>query len=70
MMRFYALIEAFPITARIAGAQSLLITWNITEGYYLYRNKFKFSTDNQEFELGTPEFPPAKVKHDEFFGNV
>ncbi len=62
--------EAFPITARMAGTESLLITWNITEGYYLYRNKFKFSSDNQQLELGAPEFPPAKVKHDEFFGDV
>ena len=62
--------EAFPITARMAGAESLLITWNITEGYYLYRNKFKFSSDDQQLELGVPEFPPAKVKHDEFFGDV
>lgn len=62
--------EVFPITARMADAESLIITWNIAEGFYLYRDKFKFNTEERELELGTPDYPPAKIKKDEHFGEL
>ncbi|QJR80774.1 protein-disulfide reductase DsbD [Alteromonas pelagimontana] len=44
----------------------LIITFDIAEGYYLYKKQFKIVTKNAT--LGEPAFPPAEQKEDEFFG--
>jgi len=62
--------EAFRPTASSEGPDAILVKWNIAEGYYLYRSKFKFSSDGRNGTLGDPQYPAAKVKHDDFFGDV
>ncbi|MBT0586253.1 protein-disulfide reductase DsbD [Alteromonas oceanisediminis] len=44
----------------------LLITFDIAEGYYLYKKQFK--TVTKDVTLGEPSFPPAVEIEDEFFG--
>lgn len=44
----------------------LKITFNIAEGYYLYRHQFKFSVENTE--IMTVELPAGEDHEDEFFG--
>ncbi|WDE11014.1 protein-disulfide reductase DsbD [Thalassomonas haliotis] len=44
----------------------LQVSFNIAEGYYLYRHQFKFSADNAKFIA--PELPPGIEHEDEFFG--
>ena len=49
----------------------LLVRWDIAEGYYLYRDKFKVKlTEGNDVTLGSPSLPPGETKHDEFFGDV
>jgi len=62
--------EAFRLTASSEGPDAILVKWDIAEGYYLYRSKFKFSSDGRSGTLGEPQYPAAKVKHDDFFGDV
>ena len=45
---------------------SLVIRFDIADGYYLYKKQFKVSTKNAT--LGEPVFPPAEQMEDEFFG--
>ena len=61
--------EAFVMEARVTQANELTIFWNIEEGYYLYKDKFFFSSANQ-IQLGNPSFSPSILNYDEFFGNV
>ena len=62
--------QAFPVVeSRLENGQAL-ITWEIADGYYLYRSKFKFRTEGGQVSLGTPVLPPGKSKRDEFFGDV
>jgi len=42
--------------------------WKIADGYYLYKNKVSFYTDNKEVELGNPILPAGKMKNDQFLG--
>ena len=37
----------------------------IADGYYMYRERFKFVADGAT--LGEPQIPPGKVKYDETF---
>ena len=45
---------------------TLVIRFDIADGYYLYKKQFKVSTKNAT--LGEPAFPPAEQIEDEFFG--
>ena len=62
--------EAFRFAARLKDARSIEVTYQIAPGYYLYRDKFKFSLVPQDAKPGPPQLPPGQKKHDEFFGEV
>jgi len=59
---------AFKFSARAIDANTLEARWQIADGYYMYRDKFKFQVEGAA--LGAPQLPPGKVKDDEFFGRV
>ena len=62
--------QAFKFSARALDASTIEVRFDIAEGYYLYKDKFKFAAEPSANKLGTPQFPPGKVKNDEFFGKV
>jgi thiol:disulfide interchange protein DsbD len=57
---------AFKFTAHMQDAATIAVTYEIADGYYMYRDRFKFSASGAT--LGTPQIPPGKVKFDENFG--
>ena len=60
--------QAFRFSARAIDANTIEARWQIVDGYYMYRDKFKFALDG-----GTPgaaKLPPGKIKDDELFGKV
>jgi len=62
--------EAFKLNTAVEDADNIRLTWQIAEGYYLYRNKIKFTSQTPGITLGEARFPAGKNKHDEFFGDV
>lgn len=60
--------QAFRFSARAVDARTIEARWQITDQYYMYRDKFKFAVEGGT--LGTPKYPPGKVKDDENFGKV
>jgi thiol:disulfide interchange protein DsbD len=62
--------KAFQFAARLQDARSIEVTYRIAPGYYLYRDKFRFSAAPAEVKLGAPQIPHGKRKRDEFFGEV
>ena len=62
---------AYVLSPEVRDSKTVVVRWTIADGYYLYRDKFKFAVkDRLGVELGTIELPPGKVKEDEFFGRV
>ncbi|NJD35133.1 MAG: protein-disulfide reductase DsbD [Betaproteobacteria bacterium] len=59
---------AFRFSARAVDAKTIEARWQITDQYYMYRDKFKFTLEGGT--LGVPKLPPGKVKEDEIFGKV
>ena len=59
---------AFKFTARAIDANTLEARWQIADGYYMYRQKFKFELVGGS--LGAVQYPPGKMKVDETFGKV
>ena len=62
--------QAFAVQAVAADAETVQIDWQVADGYYLYRDKLKFTSNTDGIKLGLPGLPAGKVKHDEFFGDV
>ena len=60
--------EAFPLSVVAIDDQTLVITWLIKEDYYLYKDKMSFVADGAK--IVSINFPEAKLKQDEFFGQV
>ena len=61
---------AFKLKAYAVEPNLIRAEWEVVDGYYLYKEKFKFSTDSKGITLGEPKYPKGKIKEDEFFGKV
>lgn len=63
--------RAYVFSAETVAADMLRVEWRIADGYYLYRDKIRFESDNPAVTLGTPVLPPpTETKTDEFFGKM
>jgi thiol:disulfide interchange protein DsbD len=62
--------QAFKVSAKALAADQIEISWDIAEGYYLYRNKMRFESKTMQVRLGEPAFPAGQTHHDENFGDV
>src|SRR5471032_399893 len=56
---------AFKFSARMQDPSTIAVTYEIADGYYMYREHFKFQAVNGK--LGAPVYPAGKVKFDETF---
>ncbi|MFA9950408.1 protein-disulfide reductase DsbD [Dentiradicibacter hellwigii] len=63
--------EAFRASVRALDSQTVEVNFDIAPGYYLYRDKFRFSAEPALLlPAGAPALPRGKQKHDENFGDV
>jgi thiol:disulfide interchange protein DsbD len=62
--------QAFAISTHIKGDAQVEVSWKIAPGYYLYRDRIRFSTDTPGITLGNAELPTGTIKNDEFFGKI
>jgi len=60
--------QAFRLSARALDPAAVEVQFRIADGYYMYRDRFKFAVAGGDAKLGAPEFPPGQRKRDEFFG--
>lgn len=67
---FLPVREAFKLSLVNSDAKAVTLRFVATEGYYLYRHRLNFKVEPADLQLGTPELPPGKPKHDEFFGDT
>ncbi|MDT8428394.1 MAG: protein-disulfide reductase DsbD family protein [Pseudomonadales bacterium] len=70
--RFLPVEDAFRFHTSLHSRETLLISWQIADGYYLYQDKFHFSVPQNSTENWQLAHKlPAAVPHtDEFFGDV
>jgi thiol:disulfide interchange protein DsbD len=62
--------DAFIFSSDVAGPGIVLLRWDIEDGYYLYRDNFRFAIDVAGVKPGAALLPPGKMKEDPDFGNV
>lgn len=59
--------KAFAISARALDARAVEVQFRIAEGYYMYRDRFRFATASGEARAGV-EIPRGRIREDAFFG--
>ena len=62
--------KAFRFSARALDAATLEVRYRIADGYYMYRERFRFAAEPGGVKLGAAQFPPGEVHEDQFFGRV
>ena len=61
---------AFRFSATIVDSRTVQVRYQVADGYYLYRDRFRFAAAQGPVELGAPRLPAGTIKEDEFFGKV
>ena len=61
--------QAFPVTVSYQ-ADNIVISHEIKQGYYLYKDKISYASTNQNIQLIQVELPAGKAHYDEFFGST
>ncbi|HCX88838.1 MAG TPA: thiol:disulfide interchange protein [Gammaproteobacteria bacterium] len=62
--------RAFAFSTEVVSPEEVAVTWDIAPGYYMYLDKFRFDADPAGAAIAQVNYPPAKPKHDEFFGDI
>lgn len=60
--------EAFHFSASLVSPGMFEVRYVIAEGYYMYRDRFRFGIEPDTIVLGVPQFPAGQWHEDEFFG--
>ncbi|MCX8049735.1 MAG: protein-disulfide reductase DsbD [Methylohalobius sp.] len=60
--------QAFRFYAEVESPTAVRLSWQIADGYYLYRDRFKVEKLSGEAELGALQLPPGERKQDPEFG--
>ena len=59
---------AFRFAAVADGPDRVRLTWQISDGYYLYRARIKTETSSDRAQLGALAMPTGQTKTDDYFG--
>ncbi len=62
--------EAFRLSAQAETPAGVGLSWDIAEGYYLYKDRFAFRSLTDGVKTGAIVWPPAELKQDDYFGEV
>jgi len=63
--------KAFAMSARALDARTVEVSFAIADGYYMYRDRFRFAAEpGSKAQLGAPQLPPGAKTKDQFFGET
>ena len=67
---FLPVDEAFKLQPPILKNETLIVSWLIEPGYYLYRDKFGFKFNDQNITIQSVQTPSSQTIEDPQFGLV
>lgn len=62
--------KAFQLSGRMRDDRTIEINYLVADGYYMYRDRFRFTVNGEPIKLAARQFPPGKMKQDATFGKV
>lgn len=63
---FVPVAQAYQLAVEVTDNQ-IIFNWSIRDGYYLYRDRFKFNAVDASSQLSSPMFETGRVKWDDYF---
>src|SRR3989338_3206766 len=60
--------QAFALDVSVRDAHTLQANFTITPGYYLYRDKISFTTNDTAIKVASVKLPRGEIKNDPNFG--
>src|SRR6266852_3516344 len=60
--------KAFRFSAQALDTATVEVRYAIADGYYLYRERFRFAAEPATVGLGEPRFSKGQIHEDKFFG--
>lgn len=67
---FLPVEQAFRLEKKRVDSQNIHLQFIIADGYYLYKDRFSFKSDNPKVTIAPPVLAKGQIQHDEFFGDV
>lgn len=67
---FLPVDEAFRPMLTALDGNTVEVSFAITSGYYLYKDKISAATSSTRVQLGKLELPPGEMKTDQYFGDM
>lgn len=62
--------QAFAVSARFRDAKTIELNYKIADGYYMYRKRFRVTSESPAFKIAKIVTPKGSVKQDATFGRV
>ncbi|MDD4929048.1 MAG: protein-disulfide reductase DsbD [Gallionella sp.] len=62
--------QAFVLSVRVLDAHTLQADFQVTPGYYLYRDKLGFTVEGSTVKITAIKLPEGELKHDPNFGET
>jgi thiol:disulfide interchange protein DsbD len=62
--------QAFVLDIQVRDAHTLQANFNVTPGYYLYRNKISFTVAGDSAKITAINLPKGELKHDQNLGEI
>jgi thiol:disulfide interchange protein DsbD len=62
--------KAFQLTGRLRDEKTIEVSYAIADGYYMYRDRFRFDINGRAIKLSSRQLPVGKMKQDATFGKV
>ncbi len=53
-----------------AEGNAVIVSWKVAKGYYVYRDKVKFTSNDETLTLGDIKLSASESKNDPFFGQI
>lgn len=62
--------QAFQFAANLIDSKTVEVRYRIADGYYMYRDRFRFSSTGDSVRIAQPRLPTGRFVEDQFYGKV
>jgi len=65
---FLPVEQAFKFSTKVIDKETIQASWDIAEGYYLYKDKIKFEVSSGNHQITNVDYPQSVMLNDKIFG--
>jgi len=65
---FLPVEQAFKFSTKVVDKETILASWDIAEGYHLYKDKINFEVSSGNYQITNVDYPQSVMLNDKIFG--